>query len=103
MSSYKLTNISGGQIVCDLAVEGKTLRLNNRQTKTIKDTEMTSHISNLVKKGLMMSEEIPVTKTKKKSANIAFLPCSHFLYKTHRRLRRANTVRPYGIYRISVN
>ena len=67
--SYKLTNISGGQIVCDLAVEGKTLRLNNKQTETIKDTEMTSHIENLVKKGLMMSEYISVeTKSNKKEA-----------------------------------
>lgn len=65
--SYKLTNISGGQIVCDLAVEGKTLRLNNRQTETIKDTEMTPHIENLVTKGLMLSEEILVeTKSTKK-------------------------------------
>ena len=46
--SYKLTNISGGQIVCDLAVEGKTLRLDNKQTTTIKDSEITPHIKNLV-------------------------------------------------------
>lgn len=67
--SYKLTNISGGQLVCDLAVEGKTLRLNNKQTKTIKDTEMTPHIKNLVTKGLILSEEISVgvTKTTKKN------------------------------------
>lgn len=60
--SYKLTNISGGQIVCDLAVKGKTLRLNNKQTETIKDSEMTSHIKNLVNKGLMLSEEILAEK-----------------------------------------
>lgn len=56
--SYKLTNKSGGQIVCDLAVEGKTLRLNNKQSKTIKDTEITPHIKNLVSKGLILSEEV---------------------------------------------
>lgn len=56
--SYKLTNISGGQIVCDLAVEGKTLRLNNRQSKTIKDTEITPHIKNLVSKGLILSDQV---------------------------------------------
>lgn len=67
--SYKLTNISGGQIVCDLAVEGKTLRLDNKQTKTIKDTEITSHIENLAIKGLIVSEYISVeTKSNKKEA-----------------------------------
>lgn len=60
--SCKLTNISGGQIVCDLAVAGKTLRLNNRQSKTIKDTEITPHIKNLVKKGLILSESIASEK-----------------------------------------
>ena len=65
--SYKLTNISGGQIVCDLAVEGSTLRLDNKQTKTIKDTEITPHIRNLVSKGLILSDQVSVeTKTKKK-------------------------------------
>ena len=68
--SYKLTNISGGQIVCDLAVKGKTLRLNNKQTKTIKDTEITPHIKNLVSKGLILSEEVtqPHVTTKKTTA-----------------------------------
>lgn len=65
--SYKLTNISGGQIVCDLAVKGKTLRLNNKQTKTIKDTEITPHIKNLVSKGLILSEEVTQPHVTKKS------------------------------------
>ena len=64
--SYKLTNISGGQIVCDLAVEGKTLRLNNKQTKTIKDMEITPHIKNLVLKGLILSEEVVQPQVTKK-------------------------------------
>lgn len=63
--SYKLTNISGGQIVCDLAVEGKTLRLDNRKSKTITDKEMTPHIQNLIDKGKILSEEV-VSKTTKK-------------------------------------
>lgn len=68
--SYKLTNISGGQIVCDLAVQGKTLRLNNKQTKTIKENEITPHIKNLVSKGLILSEEvIPPQVTKKTTAS----------------------------------
>ena len=64
--SYKLTNISGGQIVCDLAVEGKTLRLNNKQTKTIKDMDITPHIKNLVLKGLILSEEVVQPQVTKK-------------------------------------
>ena len=56
--SYKLTNISGGQIVCDLAIKGKTLRLNNKQSQTIKDNEITPHIENLVNKGLILSEKV---------------------------------------------
>lgn len=63
----KLTNISGGQIVCDLATEGKTLRLNNKQSKTIKNTEITKHIKTLVTKGLILSETVSEeTKTTKK-------------------------------------
>ena len=65
--SYKLTNISGGQIVCDLAVQGKTLRLNNKQSKTIKDNEITSHIKNLVEKRLILSEEVGQPQTTKKT------------------------------------
>ena len=64
--SVKLTNISGGQIVCDLAVQGKTLRLNNKQSKTIKDNEITSHIQNLVAKRLLLSEEVTTPQTTKK-------------------------------------
>lgn len=64
--SVKLTNISGGQIVCDLAVAGKTLRLNNKQSKTIKDTEITPHIKNLVIKGLILSEEVVTPQATKK-------------------------------------
>lgn len=64
--SVKLTNISGGQIVCDLAVQGKTLRLNNKQSKTIKDNEITSHIQNLVVKRLILSEEVTTPQATKK-------------------------------------
>ena len=69
--SYVLTNISGGQIVCDLAVKGKTLRLDIKQTKTIKDTEITPHIKNLVSKGLILSDQVSLeTKNKKKKENV---------------------------------
>ena len=33
--SVKLTNISGGQIVCDLKGEKKTLRLDNKKSTTM--------------------------------------------------------------------
>ena len=65
--SYKLTNISGGQIVCDLAVQGKTLRLNNKQSTTIKDNEITPHIKRLIDKGLILSEEVIKPQTTKKT------------------------------------
>lgn len=61
--SVKLTNISGGQIVCDLGVDNKTLRLNNKKSTTIEDTEMTPHIEHLVQSGLMLSEKIVVEET----------------------------------------
>lgn len=69
-SLFRLTNISGGQIVCDLVGEDNTLRLDNKQTKTIKDIEITPHINNLVKKGLILSEEVQLEEpnaTKKSS------------------------------------
>ena len=69
-SLFRLTNISGGQIVCDLVGEDNTLRLDNKQTKTIKDIEITPHINNLVKKGLILSEEVQLEEsnvTKKNS------------------------------------
>ena len=69
--SLKLTNKSGGQIVCDLKVakgeKPKTLRLNNKQSKTILDTEVTKHIETLVSKGLLLAE-VPKQQTKKESA-----------------------------------
>lgn len=68
---FKLTNNSGGQLVCDLAVKGKTLRLDNKKSQTIQDTEITPHIKNLVEKGLILSEEVKQPKeevTKKNTA-----------------------------------
>lgn len=62
---YKLTNISGGLVVCDLVTKGKTLRLRNRQVETLEDTEITPHIKNLVSKGKILSEEIAETQPKK--------------------------------------
>lgn len=65
---FKLTNISGGLLVCDLAGESKTLRLKNRQFTTVEDSEMTPHINRLVDLGLVLSEEVSnETKATKKS------------------------------------
>ena len=65
--SYKLTNISGGQLVCDLAVKGETLRLDNKKSKTIKDNEMTPHIMNMSNKKLILIEKVSnETKSVKK-------------------------------------
>lgn len=65
--SYRVTNVSGGQLVCDLAVEGKTLRLNNKQDTTIKDNEITQHLKNLESKGLILIEIVSnETKSTKK-------------------------------------
>ena len=65
--SYKVTNRTGGQLVCDLAVEGKTLRLNNRQNTTINDNEITQHLKTLESKGLILIEYVSdETKNNKK-------------------------------------
>lgn len=64
--SYKVTNISGGQLVCDLAVKGKTLRLNNKKSVTIKDNEITPHIQNMMNKKLVLIEKVEVKSTRKK-------------------------------------
>lgn len=59
---FKLTNISGGQVVCDLKVpkgeEPKTLRLNNKQSMLVEESEITQHIDRLVSKGLFLKEEV---------------------------------------------
>lgn len=60
----KLTNISGGLLVCDLK-DGSTLRLNNKQSGTFKDSVITKHIETLVSKGLVRKE---VVKEQQKSA-----------------------------------
>lgn len=65
--SIKLTNNSGGLLVCDLKTKDKTLRLNNKQSKTIENTEITKHIDNLVLKGLLLREEVKTKNTVKDS------------------------------------
>lgn len=60
----ELQNISGGQIVCDLKTEGKTLRLDNKDITTIDDFEVTEHIENLVNKGLLISKSVKGKNTK---------------------------------------
>lgn len=69
----QLTNISGGQIVCDLK-SGATLRINNKQSQTINDTEVTEYLKTLEKKGLMKfkaleEEQVVETKTTSKKSS----------------------------------
>lgn len=69
-----LTNISGGQLVFNLA-DGKTLRLNNKQSDIITESQVTKHIKNLVQKRLLLSkrEEVKVVdrQVKKKKEEIS--------------------------------
>ena len=58
MSLLRLTNNSGGQMVCDLFGERKTLRLNHKESDVIQETEVTTHITNIIAKGLLLSEVI---------------------------------------------
>lgn len=72
--SYKVTNIINGQIVCDLATEGKTLRLNSKETVHIDEKDMTNHIQILSEKGLVKVVEVAnqeKTATKRTTAKKA--------------------------------
>lgn len=59
MATVTLTNLSGGLIVCDLKSKGKdkkdvkTLRLNNRQSDTCDEGEISKHLEVLIGKGLV--------------------------------------------------
>lgn len=67
--NYNITNISGGLLVYDL-LNGNTLRLNNRQCKTLKETEVDSkilkHLETLSLKGLILLEKVKVQEHKEK-------------------------------------
>ena len=64
--TVKLTNISGGQIVCDL--KKGTLRLNNKQSDTFEENVLTSHVNNLISKGLIRKEAVREKAPVEKSA-----------------------------------
>lgn len=68
----QLTNISGGQIVCDLK-SGATLRINNKQSQTINDNEVTEYLKTLEKKSLIklktLEEQVVETKTVSKKSS----------------------------------
>lgn len=56
----RLTNKSGVLLVCDLnSKENPTLRVKNGKSVMVKETEVTKHIENLVRKGLVLKEEVP--------------------------------------------
>ena len=59
----RLTNKSGVLLVCDLnRKDNPTLRLKNGKSEVVKETEVTKHIENLVKKGLVLKEDVPEQK-----------------------------------------
>ena len=57
----KLTNISGGCIVCNL-IDGETLRLRNKESVEVEQSRITKHINFLIDKGLMLKgiEEVKI-------------------------------------------
>ncbi len=63
---YQILNISGGQLVCDLG-GGGTLRLNDREHETIKDTDLTDYLSHIESMGLIKCKQIEETTTVKSS------------------------------------
>ena len=67
---YTVTNLVNGQLVCDLATEGKTLRLNSRETIIISEDDFTAHIKNLSEKGIVkVTELVEETSDNKKTYN----------------------------------
>ena len=62
----RLTNKSGVLLVCDLnSKDNPTLRIKNTASVVVRETEVTKHIENLVKKGLVLKEDIPEQKKSK--------------------------------------
>ena len=57
MTYYKLTNISGGLLVCDLNTLGKTLRLQHKQSIIIPESEITPHMWNLIVNYIILCTE----------------------------------------------
>lgn len=49
----RITNLTGGLLVCPLRAESNTLRLNNKETKDIPDEDMTDYLYAIEKKGLI--------------------------------------------------
>ena len=67
----KVTNISGGLLVCTLA-NGKTLRLDNKKSTDLPDSAITPYLEGLSKRGYVRMKSTPrptnhtVEKTVKK-------------------------------------
>lgn len=54
---YRVLNLSGGQLVCTLA-SGETLRVDDRKTKEVKDTDMTEYLEHLESIGYVKCTKI---------------------------------------------
>ena len=68
--SYKVLNISDGQLVCDLA-SGETLRLDMKEDKTIVDSDITDYLLHLESIGrvkmIKIEEQVEESASKKTS------------------------------------
>lgn len=62
---YKILNILGGELVCTLA-SGTTLRLEDRKSVTIKDSEMNDYLRTIESKGFIKITSTSTNKNNKK-------------------------------------
>lgn len=62
---YKILNILGGELVCTLA-SGTTLRLEDRKSATIKDSEMNDYLRTIESKGFIKITSTSTNKNNKK-------------------------------------
>lgn len=53
---YRVTNISGGQLVFNLPVSGETVRFDNREDFQIQDADKEGYLTNLESKNLVKCE-----------------------------------------------
>lgn len=58
---FRVTNISGGMLVCTLADGKTTLRLKDGKHEDIEDGLMTKHLRNIEKKKLVTVEDLSTT------------------------------------------
>lgn len=62
---YRVTNISGGQLVCTLADGKTTLRLDNKKSEEVSEKNMTPYLRSIEKKKLVKIVQIEDKTTAK--------------------------------------